>query len=84
MRLFFKAARLLRCQRRRPDIQPDPTRFRKLLLHRDQLDKLIGQGHERKRLYPGPTAVCWKHGRGRKVEIGLAKASSCNDKRADR
>lgn len=61
-------------------IQPDPTRFRKLLLHRDQLDKLIGQV-ERKGYTLVPTAVYWKHGRV-KVEIGLARGKQLHDKRA--
>ena len=60
-------------------IQPDPTRFRKLLLHREELDKLIGQV-ERKGYTLVPTAVYWKQGRV-KVEIGLAKGKQLHDKR---
>ena len=61
-------------------IHPDPTRHRKLLLHRQELDKLIGQV-ERKGYTLVPTAVYWKHGRV-KVEIGLAKGKQLHDKRA--
>jgi len=61
-------------------ITPDPTRHRKLLMHRQELDKLIGQV-ERKGYTLVPTAVYWKHGRV-KVEIGLAKGKQLHDKRA--
>ncbi|MCB1881268.1 MAG: SsrA-binding protein SmpB [Gammaproteobacteria bacterium] len=61
-------------------IQPNPTRERKLLLHRDQLDKLIGQV-ERKGYTLVPTAIYWKQGRV-KVEIGLARGKQLHDKRA--
>jgi len=61
-------------------IKPDPTRHRKLLMHRQELDKLIGQV-ERKGYTLVPTAVYWKHGRV-KVEIGLAKGKQLHDKRA--
>ena len=61
-------------------IQPDPTRTRKLLLHRDQLDKLIG-AVERKGYALIPTAMYWSHGRA-KLEIGLAKGKKEFDKRA--
>ena len=61
-------------------IQPDPTRTRKLLLHREQLDKLIG-AVERKGYALIPTAMYWSHGRA-KLEIGLAKGKKEFDKRA--
>ena len=61
-------------------IQPDPTRTRKLLLHRDQLDKLIG-AVERKGYALIPTAMYWSRGRA-KLEIGLAKGKKEFDKRA--
>lgn len=64
-------------------IQPNPTRHRKLLLHRYQLDRLIGQV-ERRGYTLVPTAVYWKQGRV-KVEIGLARGKQMHDKReADR
>ena len=61
-------------------IHPDPTRTRKLLLHRQELDKLIGLV-ERKGFTLIPTAMYWKKGRA-KVEIGLAKGKQLHDKRA--
>jgi SsrA-binding protein len=61
-------------------IQPDPTRTRKLLLHRDELNKLIG-AVERKGYALVPTAMYWKKGRA-KLEIALAKGKQAHDKRA--
>lgn len=61
-------------------IKPDPTRTRKLLLHRRELDKLIGSV-ERKGYTIVPLSMYWKHGRA-KIEIGLAKGKQKHDKRA--
>ena len=61
-------------------IHPDPLRTRKLLLHRTQLDRLIGQV-ERKGYTLVPLAMYWKHGLV-KLEIGLAKGKKLHDKRA--
>jgi SsrA-binding protein len=61
-------------------IHPDPLRRRKLLLHRQELDKLIGLV-ERKGYTLMPTAMYWKRGRA-KLEIGLAKGKKLHDKRA--
>lgn len=61
-------------------IHPDPTRTRKLLLHRHELSKLIG-AVERKGYALIPLAMYWKHGRV-KLEIGLAKGKKEHDKRA--
>ncbi|MGD8743779.1 MAG: SsrA-binding protein SmpB [Granulosicoccaceae bacterium] len=61
-------------------ISPDPQRSRKLLLHRDELGKLIG-AVERKGFALIPTAMYWKHGRA-KLEIALAKGKKEHDKRA--
>ena len=61
-------------------IHPDPTRTRKLLLHRAELDKLVG-AVERKGYTVVPLAMYWKRGRA-KVEIGLAKGKQSHDKRA--
>jgi SsrA-binding protein len=60
-------------------IQPDPQRSRKLLLHRHQLNKLIG-AVERKGYALVPTAMYWKAGKV-KVEIGLAQGKKAHDKR---
>jgi len=61
-------------------IRPDPTRTRKLLLHRSEINKLIGQV-ERKGYTLVPTAMYWKKGMA-KLEIGLAKGKKLHDKRA--
>jgi len=61
-------------------IQPDPTRTRKLLLHRDELDRLIGKV-ERAGYTLVPIAMYWKRGLA-KLEIGLAKGKKQHDKRA--
>lgn len=61
-------------------IRPDPTRTRKLLLHRHELNRLIG-AVERSGYTLIPTALYWKQGRA-KLEIGLAKGKKAYDKRA--
>lgn len=60
-------------------IQPDPTRSRKLLLHREEIDRLIGQV-ERAGYTLVPMSMYWKRGRA-KLEIGLAKGKKQHDKR---
>ena len=59
----------------------DPTRTRKLLLHREQLDKLIGKV-ERAGYTLVPLDLHWTKGRA-KLEVGLAKGKKTHDKRAD-
>jgi len=59
---------------------PDPTRTRKLLLHKNEINKLIGSV-ERKGYTLVPLAMYWKRGRA-KIEIGLAKGKAMHDKRA--
>ena len=61
-------------------IKPDPQRSRKLLLHRQELNKLIG-AVERKGYSIVPTAMYWKKGRA-KIEVALAKGKKQHDKRA--
>jgi SsrA-binding protein len=61
-------------------IYPDPLRTRKLLLHREEIDKLIG-AVERKGYTLVPLAIYWKQGHI-KLEIGLAKGKRAFDKRA--
>jgi SsrA-binding protein len=60
---------------------PDPTRSRKLLLHRREIDALVG-AVERKGATLVPLAVYWKKGRA-KLEIGLARGKKQHDKRSD-
>lgn len=63
-------------------IQPDPTRSRKLLLHRHELSRLIGST-ERQGYTLVPLDLHWKRGRA-KLDIGLAKGKKQHDKRADK
>ena len=60
-------------------IVADPTRTRKLLLNRSELDKLVG-AVERKGHTVVPLALYWKKGNV-KLEIGLAKGKQSHDKR---
>jgi SsrA-binding protein len=62
-------------------VLPDPTRSRKLLLHRSQIDSLIGSV-ERKGRALIPLSMYWKNGRA-KLEIGVARGKKQHDKRAD-
>jgi SsrA-binding protein len=62
-------------------VNPDPVRSRKLLLHREELHRLVG-AVERKGYALIPTCLYWKHGRA-KLEIALAKGKQKHDKRAD-
>ena len=61
-------------------ITPDPTRTRKLLLNRNELNKLIG-AVERKGYTIVPLSMFWKRGLA-KVDIGLAKGKQQHDKRS--
>jgi SsrA-binding protein len=58
----------------------DPTRTRKLLLNRSELNRLIG-AVERKGYTLIPLKLYWKNGKA-KLEIGLAKGKKAHDKRA--
>ncbi|BBU27349.1 SsrA-binding protein [Caballeronia pedi] len=57
----------------------DPVRTRKLLLHREQIDKLIGKVEQRGHTLV-PLNFHYKEGRV-KCEIGLAKGKKLHDKR---
>ncbi len=58
----------------------DPVRTRKLLLHRNQIDHLVG-ATERRGYTIVPLELYWKAGRA-KLQIGLAKGKKQHDKRA--
>lgn len=58
----------------------DDRRLRKLLLHREEIDQLIG-AVERRGYTMVPTAMYWKGNRV-KIEIGLALGKQQHDKRA--
>ena len=61
-------------------IHPDPTRTRKLLLHAEELRKLVGKV-QRAGYTLVPLDLHWTHGRA-KLEVGLAKGKKQHDKRA--
>jgi SsrA-binding protein len=60
-------------------VKTDPVRKRKLLLHAEEISKLIG-AVERKGYTLMPLLLYWKNGRA-KLEIGLAKGKQKHDKR---
>ncbi len=60
-------------------ITPEPQRSRKLLLHRTELNRLIG-AVERKGFTLVPTALYWKNGKV-KLELGVARGKKAHDKR---
>lgn len=61
-------------------IHPDPVRTRKLLLHRLEIDRIIGKV-QRSGYTLMPLDMHFKNGRV-KLEIGLAKGKKQHDKRA--
>lgn len=61
-------------------VHADPTRTRKLLLHKAELSKLVGKV-ERTGYTLVPLDLHWTHGRA-KLEVGLAKGKKTYDKRA--
>ena len=63
-------------------VKAEPTRDRKLLLHRHELDRLAG-AVERKGYTLVPLDLHWQKGRA-KLSIGLGKGKKQHDKRADR
>ncbi len=62
-------------------VQPDSTRTRRLLLHRLEIDRLIG-AVERRGYTLVPLRLYWKRGRA-KLEIGVARGKRKHDKRQD-
>jgi SsrA-binding protein len=60
-------------------VRPDPTRTRKLLLHREEISRLVGKV-ERAGYTLAPLDLHYKNGRI-KIEIGLAKGKKQYDKR---
>ena len=63
-------------------VKADPTRSRKLLLHRQELDRLIG-AVERKGMALVPLDLHWHKGRA-KLTVGMARGKKQYDKRADK
>lgn len=62
-------------------VTADPARSRKLLLHRKEIDRLLG-AVERRGFTVVPTRLHWRRGRA-KLDIGLARGKRQHDKRAD-
>ena len=60
---------------------PDPERVRRLLLHRQEIDRIGGKTRERGFTLV-PTRVYFKDGKA-KVEIALARGKERQDKRQD-
>ena len=60
-------------------VNPDPTKTRKLLLHRRQIDRLTG-AVERRGYALVPLSLYWSRGKA-KLKIGLAKGKKQHDKR---
>ncbi len=63
-------------------VSANPTRDRKLLMHRHELDRLTG-AVERKGYALVPLDLHWHKGKA-KLSLGLAKGKKQHDKRADR
>jgi SsrA-binding protein len=61
-------------------IHPDPVRTRKLLLHKQEIDRIVGKV-QRAGYTLMPLDMHYKNGRV-KLEIGLAKGKKQHDKRA--
>ncbi|HIF50517.1 MAG TPA: SsrA-binding protein SmpB [Thiotrichaceae bacterium] len=61
-------------------VKTEPNRTRKLLLHRHELNRLIG-AVERKGFALIPTALYWKNGKV-KLELGMARGKKAHDKRS--
>jgi len=61
-------------------VHPDPIRTRKLLMHRREIDRLVG-AVERRGYTLVPLKMYWNRGRA-KLEVGLAKGKKQHDKRA--
>ena len=61
-------------------IEPDPVRTRRLLLHRNEIDRLTGLV-ERRGYTLVPLELYWNKGRA-KLAVGLAKGKKQHDKRA--
>ena len=60
-------------------VHADPTRTRKLLMHRDEINRLVGKV-ERAGYTLAPLDLHYKSGRI-KIEVGLAKGKKQHDKR---
>ena len=77
---FLQGAHITPLNTASTHITPDATRKRKLLMHRKEIDRLVG-AVDRKGYTVVPVKLYWKKGRA-KIEVGLAKGKQMHDKRA--
>ena len=79
--MFLFGAHISALQSASTHINPDPTRTRKLLLNRLEINRLR-EKIEQKGATVVPLKMYWKRGRV-KLEIGVAKGKKAHDKRQD-
>lgn len=77
--MFLFGAQIMPLLSASTHVVPEARRTRKLLLNRDEIDRLIG-AVERKGYTVVPLALYWKNNRA-KVELGLAQGKLSHDKR---
>ena len=77
--MFLFGAQIIALGAASTHVVADDRRTRKLLLHREEIDRLTGQV-ERKGYTLVPTALYWKHNRA-KIELALALGKKEHDKR---
>jgi SsrA-binding protein len=78
--VFLQGAHITPLNSASTHVITDPTRLRKLLLNRAEIDHLVG-AVERSGYTLVPLELYWKAGRA-KLKIGLAKGKKQHDKRA--
>lgn len=76
---FISGAHISPLQSASTHVDPNPTRTRKLLLHRKELNVLIG-AVERKGYTLLPISMYWQRGKA-KLEVALGKGKKQHDKR---
>ncbi len=79
--MFLFGAHISALQSASTHVDPDPTRTRKLLLNRIEINRLR-EKIEQKGATVVPLKLYWKKGRV-KLEIGVAKGKKAHDKRQD-
>jgi SsrA-binding protein len=78
--VFLTGAHLSPLNSASTHVVAEPTRTRKLLLNRSEIDRLVG-AVERAGYTLVPLELFWKNGRA-KLRVGLAKGKKQHDKRA--
>lgn len=78
--VFLQGAHITPLNSASTHVITDPTRLRKLLLNRAEIDHLVG-AVERSGYTLVPLELYWKAGRA-KLKVGLAKGKKQHDKRA--